>query len=328
MRFLDTDIPQLGLGTWPLGGPFYAGEQSLGYANADPGEAIKAIDAAWDGGIRLFDTANAYGAGHAEYLLGRALENRPDAIIATKVGMSFDERTKQIGGDVTDPAQIVASIEDCLRRLRRDRIDMLFLHHNDLPVERAEPIFEIFAKARAAGKVRAFGWSTDFPARVEAMAGRDGFAAVQHVMNVFFDAPSMQATLEKNGLVGFIRSPLAMGVLTGKYLADSSVPADDIRSMNSETRDYFRDGKPGAGYLADLDAVRELLTSGGRTLAQGSLCWLMTKSSGNLPIPGGRTAAQVEENIGALDHGRFSQDVMEEIEAVLKREPEGEPRSR
>ncbi|MEP3115136.1 aldo/keto reductase [Nisaea sp.] len=328
MDLIGTEIPRMGLGCWPIGGPFYAGDQALGYSNVDTVESFRVIDAAWDGGIRLFDTANVYGAGHAEYLLGQALEGRADAMISSKIGMSFDERTKQIGDEETDPSGVMPAIENSLRRLRRDRIDVLFLHLNDLPVKAAEPLFEEMDKARAQGKVRSFGWSTDFPKSVDAMAGIDGFSAVQHVMNVFFDAPSMRKAVERNRLVGFVRSPLAMGILTGKYKADFKVPADDIRAMNSTVRDYFQDGRPGAKYLASLAAVHELLTQGGRTLAQGSLCWLMAKSELHIPIPGARTVAQVEDNIGALEHGALPHNVMEEIEALLAREPEGAPRSR
>ena len=103
---------------------------------------------------------------------------------------------------------------------------------------------------------------------------------------------------------------------------------DDVRAVNSDKRDYFHDGKVAAKHLANLAAIRELLQTGGRSLAQGALGWLMAKSDRNLPLPGARTVAQIQDNAGAIGFGPLPASVMTEIETLIERDPEGEPRAR
>ena len=324
MKLLDTEIAPLGMGCWPIGGPMFSGAEPLGYTNADDGESIRAIHAALSAGIALFDTAAVYGAGHAERLLARALKGRPEALVATKIGIAIDEEKRQLLGEETDPRAVLPAIDRCLARLERDRIDVLFLHLNDLSVPQAEPLFEAMERAWGMGKVRAYGWSTDLSASVRAVADRPGFMAVQHAMNIFIDAPGMQATVQEKGLHAFIRSPLGMGLLTGKYDAASVMPAGDIRATANTVTGYFRNARPNPLFLAQLDAVRDLLTSGGRTPAQGALSWLWAKSDRNVPIPGARTVAQIENLAGALAFGPLPADIMDEIERMLARQPEDE----
>lgn len=115
-----------------------------------------------------------------------------------------------------------------------------------------------------------------------------------------------------------------MGLLTGKYDAASVMPAGDIRATANTVTGYFRDARPNPLFLAQLDAVRDLLTSGGRTPAQGALAWLWAKSDRNVPIPGARTVAQIENLAGALAFGPLPADIMDEIERMLARQPEDE----
>jgi len=328
MKLLGRDVAPLGMGCWGIGGRFFAGNQPLGFPDIDSNDAVRILHAALDAGIAVFDTAAVYGAGQSERLLGTALKGRSEALIISKLGTAFDEETRQILEDRTDPGGVSTAIEDSLRRLQRDCIDVMLLHLNGLPVAAAAPIFEEMERARQAGKIRSYGWSTDFPESAVAMAQMAGFVGVEHAMNVFVDVPSIQSVVKQQDLVAFIRSPLAMGLLTGGYDATSVVPDDDVRSVNSERRDYFRDGKASPKYLAGLEALRDLLQTGGRTLAQGALGWLMAKSDRNVPLPGARTVAQVRENAGALRFGPLPQAVMAEIETVIRRDPEGRPRAR
>lgn len=328
MELLGLKTAPLGMGCWPIGGPFFKGERPLGYSNVTEQESRRTIKAALNAGIRLFDTAAVYGAGHSERLLGDELAGHPDALVVTKIGMGFDEKTKQVTGDETNPSEVKPAIERCLGRLRRDRIDIVLLHLNGLPVAEAGPVFDAMETARDAGKIRAFGWSTDFPQSVEAMSAREGFVAVEHAMHLFFAAQAMQETVARKGLTALIRSPLAMGLLTGKFDAQTRLSENDNRSVDQGWTDYFQNGRANPDYLARLDGVRDLLCSGGRSLTQGALCWLMAKSPRNIPIPGARTVAQIEDSAGALVHGPLSGTVMAEIETLLAREPEGPPRER
>lgn len=325
MNFLGKPVSPLGLGCWPIGGAMFSGDQSLGYTNVDDEESIRTIHAALDHGITVFDTAAAYGAGHADRILARALVNRPEAKIVTKIGIGIDEEAKQLTFGDTEPESVIPAIDQCLARLDRGQIDLMLLHDNALPIAQAELVFDEMEKARQAGKIAAFGWSTDFSASAAAVAKRDGFGGIEHAMNVFVDAPRMQRVVSENNAIALIRSPLAMGMLTGKYGADVALPSDDIRAGTNLAVAYFKDGQANPDFLARLEAVRDLLTVGGRSLVQGALGWLWAKRETNMPIPGARTVEQITGIAGALDHGALPKDVMAEIETVIAREPEDTP---
>lgn len=325
---LSPNTPRLGLGCWPLSGPFYQGERALGYANADPSESLRALDAAYDHGIRIFDTAAVYGAGKGERLVGQSIAQKPDSIIVSKIGLAFDEDSEQLIGPDSDPANVAPAIDACLKRLRRDHIDLMLLHQNELPVEDAEPLFDAMEAERKAGKIGAFGWSTDFPVSVKAMAPRNGFTAVEHAMHVFLPAQAVRKEIETNDLVSLVRSPLAMGLLSGKYDASTTLPADDVRTGDEDYNDYYISGRANPKYLDQIATVRELLQTGGRSLVQGALGWVMAASDATVPLPGARTVAQVEENAKALVHGPLPAQIMQEIEAVLTRTDDQTPRAR
>lgn len=321
-------IPALGLGCWAIGGPFYSGETPLGWGEVDDAVSIRAIETAVDLGIQFFDTAQAYGAGHSEIILGKALKHKPDVQIGTKVGYGIVPETRQLTGAVVEIHAIKQSIEDSLKRLQRDHLDLVHLHLNEASIENATAIFECLADFRRAGKVLSFGWSTDFPERAEAFATMPGFASIQHAMNVFYRADMLIPTIEKHNLLSMNRSPLAMGLLGGKHNAETKFDAGEVRGRTATWMDYFADGQIRPEYTARLANVRELLQSDGRTLVQGALGWLWARSNHTLPIPGFRNAAQVNEIAGSLAYGPLNDTVMNEIETVIDREPEGAPRSR
>ena len=328
MRLLDVEVPRVGMGCWAIGGPFTAGNESWAYSNTDDKQSELTIHAALDAGVQVFDTAPAYGAGHSERLLGKALKGNHDAFVITKLGIAIHPERREVTGEDTSASNVAPAIDASLERLQRQHIDVLLLHLNSLAVEKADKIFDAMEKAVQAGKVRTFGWSTDYPARVESMADRPGFTMVEHGMNIFMDVPTIQSTVKDHQLTALIRSPLAMGVLTGKYDASSQMPRGDIRSNGAEWMEYFENGQPSNKYLKNLEAIRELLSSNGRTLAQGALCWLLAKAKHNLPVPGARTPEQAVENAGAILAGPLPEEILDEIESLIHREPEGEPRDR
>lgn len=321
MKFLDTEISPLGMGCWPIGGKMYCGEQSLGYTRSDDDVSIRTIHAALDGGITLFDTAAAYGAGHSERLLAKALKDRPDALIVTKIGVGIDEARKQLSFDPFTPDLVTPAVDGCLSRLERDRIDLLLLHVNDMPIAEAEAVFDELDRLKDAGKLRAYGWSTDHSKSASSVASRDNFKAVEYVMNVFFDAPRMQKVVQDDGLLSLIRSPLAMGLLTGKYDQNTVMALDDVRASGEVWMEYYRDGKANPDFMRKLDAVRDLLTCDGRTLVQGALGWLWGQSETYVPIPGARTEEQIEGIAGSLAFGALPVEVMNEIETLIVRDP-------
>jgi aryl-alcohol dehydrogenase-like predicted oxidoreductase len=326
----EQTIPALGLGCWAIGGPFYSGQTPLGWGKVDDSESIRAIHCALDIGLRFFDTAPAYGCGHSEEILGRALSNRTDAVVSTKIGFRIDAHTKQIdtSDDEIQPQAIQACIEASLQRLNRERIDVVHLHLNSLPTDKAASVFDTLAAMRQAGKIDAYGWSTDYPDQAAAFADRPGFVSIEHAMNVFFRASDLVPVIEQHGLLSINRSPLAMGLLSGSYSPGQAMPGDDIRSQTMDWMAYFKGGTVNPVYAQQLDEVRELLCTDGRSLVQGALAWLWARSPRTLPIPGFRMMAQVKELAGALDKGPLPAAAMQAIERAITREPEGVIRDR
>jgi aryl-alcohol dehydrogenase-like predicted oxidoreductase len=314
------EVGALGMGCWAIGGPFWYRDRPIGWGEVDDEESVRAVHRALDLGITLFDTANVYGAGHSERVLGRALAGRRDeAVIATKWGLAFDEETKQItDGDDGTPAALRRALEASLRRLGTDRIDLYQLHLDDLPVPQAADLLGTLEDLVGAGTIGGYGWSTDLPDRALSWAsGGAHCTAVQHSLSVLADAPELLAICERHGLASVNRSPLAMGLLTGKYGADARLAPDDIRGTPPGWLTWFTDGRPTPAYLACIEAVRDVLTSDGRTLAQGALAWIWARSPATIPIPGCRTVAQVEENAGALALGPLPPDQLAEVAALL-----------
>lgn len=314
-------VSAIGMGCWAIGGPFWSGETPHGWGEVDDEESIRAIHRALDLGINFFDTANVYGAGHSERVLGRAFAGiRQDVVIASKFNAVFDEQTRQVTGSDSTPDGIRRACEESLLRLNTDYLDLYQFHDNGFPADKAAPVRETLEELVKEGKIRAYGWSTDFPDRATEFAKGEHCATIQLQLNVLDDNPEVIAICEQHNLAAINRGPLAMGLLTGKYTATTQPAADDVRGEKSpDWMKYFQDGKPNPEWLTKMETVREILTSGGRTLAQGALAWLWARSEQTLPIPGFRTVEQVEDNCGALKYGPLMPDQMNEIETILGR---------
>jgi len=315
------EVSPMGLGCWAIGGVFWSGETPLGWGKVDDEESIRAIHTGLEMGITFIDTADVYGAGHSERVLARALKGkRESVVIATKFSNTFDEITKQTGESNVSPDYIRQACEASLGRLDTDYIDLYQLHQNGFPADQAGDIRATLEELVAAGKIRAYGWSTDTVESARFFAEGEHCAAIQSQINVLDDAPEMLALCEAHNLASINRGPLAMGLLTGKYTVGTTLGVDDVRGQNSpDWMRYFKDGHPNPDFLIQLQAIREILTSGGRSLAQGALAWLWARSDKTLPIPGFRTVAQVTDNAGAMQFGALHADQMREIDVLLGR---------
>ncbi|MET7457357.1 aldo/keto reductase [Streptomyces sp. NPDC005574] len=316
------DVSPLGFGCWAIGGEWQdAGGQPLGWGKVDDDESVRAIRRALDLGVTFFDTADVYGTGHSERVLGRALgKRRADVVVATKWGNLFDERTGTLVGQDASPEHARAALTASLDRLGTDYVDLYQLHLSDAHPEQAAGLRETCEEFVREGLVRAYAWSTDDPDRAAVFAEGEHCAAVQHALNVLEDAPAMIALCEGAGLASVNRSPLAMGLLAGKRRARQALDAGDIRSRPPAWLRGFVDGS-GADpeWLARVDAVREILTGDGRTLAQGALAWIWARSPRTVPIPGFRSVAQAEENAGAIAKGPLTPEQSAGIDRLLGR---------
>jgi aryl-alcohol dehydrogenase-like predicted oxidoreductase len=316
------EVSALGFGCWAIGGEMWDRDGlPLGWGRVDDEESVRAVRRAVDLGVTFFDTADAYGTGHSERVLGRALgKRRDDVVIATKWGNVLDEDTRTLTGTDDSPGFARRALTASLRRLGTDHIDLYQLHISDADPERAAELRDLCEEFVREGLIRAYGWSTDDPARAAVFAAGEHCAVVQHRLNVLQDAPELLALCAESNLASVNRSPLAMGLLTGKRAAGQALEAGDIRSAPPAWLPGFT-AATGAdpAWLARVDALRSVLTSSGRTLAQGALAWLWARSPHTVPIPGFRTVAQAEENAAAITKGPLTPDQLTEIDGILGR---------
>ncbi|GGV14423.1 aldo/keto reductase [Streptomyces griseoflavus] len=314
------EVSAVGFGCWAIGGEWQGPDgQPLGWGKVDDEESVRAVRRALDLGVTFFDTADVYGTGHSERVLGRALGRRRDeVVVATKWGNVFDPDTRTLTGTDDSPEHLRRALTASLRRLGTDRVDLYQLHLADADPERAARLRDTCEDLVAQGLIRAYAWSTDDPERAAVFAEGPHCAAVQHALNVLDDAPAMLRLCEEADLASVNRSPLAMGLLTGKHAGRAPLQEGDIRARPPV---WLRGFGAGTGadpeWLARVEALREVLTSDGRTLAQGALAWLWARSPRTVPIPGFRSVAQAEENAGALEKGPLDEEQMAEVGRVL-----------
>jgi aryl-alcohol dehydrogenase-like predicted oxidoreductase len=319
------EVSPLGLGCWAIGGPWLFNGSPAGWSQVDDAESTRALQRAIDLGVNFFDTAANYGAGHSERLLGKAFKGiREEVVIATKFGYRVDEAEKAVVpyGETEEESDVAshlqADLEASLKRLDTGYIDVYQLHVWGLSIERAllaRDVLEGFVKE---GKVRTYGWSTDRVDAVRDFSTSPNCSVVQQQLSVLDGNNELLALCEDLDLASINRGPLGMGLLTGKFSPDSRFEQDDVRT-HASWHPGFKNGKPTQEWLDALESVREVLTSGGRTLAQGALAWIWARSEKTVPIPGFKTVEQVEENCKALEFGPLTQGQMQEIDRILGR---------
>jgi aryl-alcohol dehydrogenase-like predicted oxidoreductase len=313
------EVSALGFGCWAIGGPFEDTDgKPLGWGEVDDDESIAAIRRAVELGVTFFDTADVYGAGRSERVLGRAVAgHRDEVVIASKWGNVFDEDTKVLTGADPTPEYMSKAIRATLTRLGTDYLDLYQLHLSGASVEEAQPLADAAEDLVREGLIRGYAWSTDDPERAAAWVGRPGYVAVQHECSVLHDAPEILDLCERHDLASVNRTPLAMGLLGRR---DHTRPATgaDIRAAAPEWLRFFENGVPTPEWASTVDSLREILTSDGRTLAQGALAWLWARSGRSIPIPGFRNVTQAEDNAGALAHGPLTPEQLKEIAALLE----------
>jgi len=313
------EVSALGMGCWPIGGSWDTADgKNFKWEGISDSESLRTLQTALDNGINFFDTADCYGAGHSEELLGKAFKGKRDkVIIATKFGHLFTQGKGFEGKTDTSPEYMQKALEGSLRRLQTDYIDLYQLHIWEFPPEKADSVLETLEKFVAEGKIRGYGWSTDVLKGVEAFGKGKHNIATQIILNIFEGANRILQYAEKKYIAVLCRSCLAMGLLSGKHSPEKPLPKNDVRSSNDAWIAWFKDGKPNPEYLKRLEAVKEILMKGGRTLVQGALSWIWAKSPLTIPIPGIKNVSQAIENSKAMEFGPLSKEDMEEIERLV-----------
>jgi aryl-alcohol dehydrogenase-like predicted oxidoreductase len=315
----------MGLGCWAIGGPWTFNGMPGGWSHVNDAESLRAIHSALELGVNFFDTAANYGAGHSERLLGQAFKGRRDkVIIATKFGYHVDEAAKEVTPydgkeeESNVASHLRASLEDSLKRLDTDYIDVYQLHVWGLVIEHALEARAVLEDLVKEGKIRTYGWSTDRVDAIKAFSTSPNCGVVQQGLSVLDGNWELLALCEELNLASLNRGPLGMGLLTGKFATDSSFASDDVRH-HAEWHPGFKNGRPTQDWLDKLASIREVLTSKGRTLAQGALAWIWARSEKTIPIPGFKTVAQMEENVKAMEFGPLTPSQMKEIDTILGR---------
>ncbi|MGE5463639.1 MAG: aldo/keto reductase [Syntrophothermus sp.] len=315
------EVSALGMGCWAIGGPWdwdQPGQERypVGWGNTDDAESLRALQTARDLGVNFFDTAANYGAGHSEVLLGRAFKGqRERVVIATKFGHIVNEEKKTV---YSAPELIIQNVrndvENSLRRLQTDYIDIYQLHEGGYDPDQALELQSVLEELVAAGKIRWYGWSTDRPDSARKFASGPDSAhctSIQFRLNAIFDNASMRQVCAEYDLAGINKDPLNKGFLTGKFNASTIFPENDVRSGTN-----FSDPEI-VKRLQIVDRIRAILTSKGRTMAQGALAYIWGLDERMVPIPGFKSVKQVQENAGAMEFGPLTAEQIKEIKEIV-----------
>jgi aryl-alcohol dehydrogenase-like predicted oxidoreductase len=311
------EVSAVGMGCWAIGGPWswaQPGEEPFpaGWGKTDDAESIRAIHAGLDAGVNFFDTAANYGAGHSEVILGQALKgNRDQVVIATKFGHIVNEQEKVVYGDFDLLlGNVRGDIENSLRRLQTDYVDVYQLHHGSYDPELGAEVREVLEDLVKEGKIRWYGWSTDLVDRARVFAEGEHCTSIQFALNAIQDNEEMRQLCADHDMAGINKDPLNRGILTGKFTTESTFPDDDIRSRADFNEDRI------VRRLQCVESLRQVLTSGGRTMAQGALAYIWALDERMVPIPGFKSVEQVVDNAGAMEFGPLTAEELARAQTI------------
>jgi aryl-alcohol dehydrogenase-like predicted oxidoreductase len=266
------------------------------YGPADEIDSINTIHRALDLGVNFLDTADMYGKGHNEYLVGRAVKDRRDRVVlATKFGIVRGEG-RQRGID-SSPEYARKAIDASLQRLGVDHVDLYYLHRRN-PQVPIEDTVGAMAELVRAGKVRQIGLSEVNAETLRKAHAVHPLAALQSEYSLWTRdvEADILPTARELGITLVAYSPVGRGFLTGKIASTTDLADDDFRRFNPRFQ-----GDNLAQNLRLLDAVRDLATEVGATPVQVALAWLLAKGDDIVPIPGTKRVRYLEENAAAVD---------------------------
>jgi aryl-alcohol dehydrogenase-like predicted oxidoreductase len=301
---------RVGFGAWAIGGF---------WGPADDQVSMAALHAAVDAGVTFIDTADVYGDGRSERLVARLRRERPgEALtIATKAGRRLPVQTPE----GYSRENLVAWIDDSLRNLETDAIDLLQLHCPHPGVYDRPDVFGILDDLVTAGKLRAYGVSVETVDEGRQALRYPNVRSVQIIFNMFRLKPAeaFLAGAARQQVAIIARVPLASGLLTGKLSARSSFPADDHRQFNRHGELFDRgETFSGVPYEVGLQAVDRLrpLVPRGMTFTQFALRWILMWPEVTTVIPGARTPEQARENAAAAQAAPLEPATMAAVRAI------------
>lgn len=300
----NLEVSVIAMGCWVLGGDATWGPQ-------DEATSVATVRAAMDSGINFFDTAEMYSAGRSEEILGKALTGRRhEVIVASKVS-----------GEHLAPSDLKAACEASLRRLNTDYLDVYYIHwpNPDVPIEQTMRAIE---ELKEEGKIRVAACSNFGPQDLGELLEHGRVEANQLAYNLLFRAVEygVQEACQANNIGITCYSPLAQGLLTGKFHSLDEVPAGRARTRHfASTRPGTRHGEPGAEEETEaaLEALRRVCLESGMDMGQAALAWLISREAVASVVVGARTPEQALENAKA---GRLelSTDVLARLTEVTE----------
>ena len=306
-------VGEIGLGTWQLGGDW--GEVS-------DAAALATLRAAVEAGTDFFDTADVYGAGRSEQLIGRFLrESRATVRVATKLG-----RFGEPGWPENFTRAVVRRhTEASLQRLGVEALDLTQLHCVPFEVLRRGELFGWLGELRAEGKIRAYGASVESMEEAQWCAGQDGCSSLQIIFSLFRQKPvtALFAEAQRRGVALIVRLPLASGLLAGKFTKVTRFPPGDHRNYNRDGQ-AFNVGETFAGLPFEkgvelADALKPLVPAG-LTLAEMALRWCLDFDAVGVVIPGAKSPEQARANARASGLPRLAPDLHAQLAKFYQRE--------
>lgn len=306
----DLNVSEVGFGAWGIGGPAMAGDVPIGWGNVDDAVSAAALKRSLELGINFYDTADFYGLGHSEELIGSTFGGRKDVIIATKVGHRISSDDKIMLDYSAE--YIIQACERSLRRLRRDTIDYYQLHSARMEHLRQGECIEAMEQLKKEGKIRYWGLSLNtFSPEPESefLTGNklaDGFQLVLNIMN-----QKALGVVKKSAEAGYgviARMPLQFGLLTGKFTRDTTFEKNDHRNFRL-TPDIL---------CRSLDVLEEdvwpLAEKYNVAKTSFSMSYILSYPQVSTVIPGIKTPAQAEAN--TTDIIRLEETDMKKLESV------------
>lgn len=287
---LGREVSVVGLGCWQLGAD---------WGEVDENDALAVLHAAADNGVTFFDTADVYGDGRSERLVGRFLAERGDVFVATKMG----RRVEQVPENY-----VAANFREWNDRSRRnlgvDTLDLVQLHCPPTPVYSSDAVYDALDAMVGEGRIKAYGVSVETAEEALTALARPHVASVQIILNCLRLKPLERVlpAAVQTGAGIIARVPLASGLLSGRYTADTEFAENDHRTFNRHG-EAFDVGETFSGvpYDVGLQAVERLrgLVPAGQTLAQFALRWIIDQPGVSTVIPGARNAEQASANTAA-----------------------------
>ena len=313
---LETSV--IGYGGWPMGRGMYG--------DFDDDEAIKAARASYENGVTLFDTAAVYGWGYGENLMGKALKGiREDVVLVTKGAREWvrdnpDRRSATVSD--SDPKRLLTSIDESLKRLQTDYIDLFLIHWPDHNRAFSEPM-DALEKAKAAGKIRYTGVSNF---SVEMMAeSRDSSPIVTNQIgyHIFDRRPEAEVMpfVKENGMGIMAYGSLSHGLLTGTWDADKTFSEDDWRRGGANFGINSWGPENLAANVAVVEKLKVIAADHGKTIPQLAIAWVLANQTVSVALAGSVTPGEATDNIGG--DWEMSPELKNEIDDLVISEGSG-----